>query len=319
MMMKWGNRTDGGAGGILLFLLEDPIPVIKFMDRIFLAHPDQVLNPRDMWAAWDLGPAIVVPLVGMVLLYVWGARNLWRRAGTGHGISVRRFLFFLGAIIALFVALVSPLHALSDALFSAHMVQHLVLILVAAPLLVLSDVPLALLWALPRPWARATGSRLYHSQVLSRAWKLVSSPVSAWVLFTIALWAWHASLLFEAALYDETVHSLEHIIFLATGMLFWRVLEKHNRPKKTYYAISFAYLFTASLQSGILGALMTFSPQPWYSYYITRVAPWGLTPLQDQQLAGLIMWLPGGAVFTLLAIGYFGAWFRSLEQRSVEL
>ena len=94
------------------------------------------------------------------------------------------------------------------------------------------------------------------------------------------------------------------------------MLFKHTRPGHLHYAMAIAYLFTTALQSGILGALMTFTSQAWYPYYADLAAPWGLSALQDQQLAGLIMWVPGGFVFTLLTIGYFAAWLRALERRS---
>jgi putative membrane protein len=102
-------------------------------------------------------------------------------------------------------------------------------------------------------------------------------------------------------------------------MLFWWVLLKPTTQDHVHYGLAIPYLFTTVLHSGVLRALMTFSSQPWYPYYAPLVGSWGLTPLQDQQLAGLIMWIPGGAVFSLLTIGYFAAWLRALEQRSIRL
>ncbi len=281
------------------------------------AHSGQPLAPHNLWAVWNTDPLLLILLAVTAFEYLWGTQNVWQHAGAGHGITVQRCICFLGALLALVAALLSPLDALSGVLFSAHMVQHLILILIAAPLLVMSDFSLALLWALPRPWAHALGRRLYHSQIISRAWQVISSPISAWLLFAVALWGWHSSILFEAALRNETVHAFEHLGFLVTAMLFWKVLVKRSGPRDVYYGMAIPYLFTTAMQSGILGALMTFSSQPWYPYYIDLVKPWGLTPLQDQQLAGLFMWLPAGAVYTLLTIGYFAAWFRALEQRSI--
>jgi len=257
-------------------------------------------------------PSLLIPLAITATLYLWGLWNIWRRAGIGHGIPVRHCICFLGAILALVIALVSPLDALSSVLLLAHMAQHLVLILIAAPLLVLSDVPLALLWALPRRWARPLGRQLYRWQPVVWLWQVVSSPICAWVLFTTVLWVWHTRVLYEAALHDEVIHAIEHLAFLGTAVVFWSVLLQHNGPRPVRYMMAVPYLFTTSLQSGILGALMTFSARPWYPYYTALTTSWGLTPLQDQQLAGLIMWLPGSAVFTLLTIGYFGASLRRL-------
>jgi putative membrane protein len=213
----------------------------------------------------------------------------------------------------------SPLDVLSDDLFSAHMVQHLILTLVAAPLLVISDFQLALLWALPRRRAQALGSGFNQSQSLSSGWRVLNNPVFVWIAFTLAMWLWHAPVLYQAALHDETIHTLEHLTFLITGALFWWILFKRTRPDHVHYAMTVPFLFLTVLQSGVLGALMTFTSQPWYSDYAASVMRWGLTPLQDQQLAGLIMWILGGTVFTLLTIGYFAAWLHALEQRSTQL
>jgi putative membrane protein len=143
--------------------------------------------------------------------------------------------------------------------------------------------------------------------------------VTAWLGFTVALWAWHAPGLYQAALRDDAIHILEHLVFLLTAGLFWWALLKPTNAGEVRYGLAVPYLFTTALQSGILGALMTFTSQPWYAYYASRVGAWGLTPLQDQQLAGLIMWLPGGLVFTALTIAYFAAWLQALERRSLRL
>src|SRR4051812_34887791 len=156
-------------------------------------------------------PSPLIPLAVTATLYLWGLRNIWLRAGIGHGIPVRRCVCFLGAILALVVALVSPIDTLSSVLLWAHMTQHLVLILIAAPLLVASDVPLALLWALPRRWARPLGRQIYHSLMLARVWRAISSPIAAWMLFTACLWAWHTRALYEAALRNQTIHAIEHL------------------------------------------------------------------------------------------------------------
>jgi len=230
----------------------------------------------------------------------------------------RQWIPFVGAILVLIVALVSPLDALSETLFSAHMVQHLLLMLVAAPLLVISDFQLAVLWALPRRRAQMLGSGFNQSRPASGTWRTLNHPVFVWILFTMTMWLWHTPVFYQAALGSEAIHTLEHLTFLIPAMLFWWVLLKHNRPDHIHYAMAVPFLFLTVLQSGILGALMTFTSQPWYPYYATLTHPWGLAPLEDQQLAGLIMWVPGGAVFTLLTIGYFAAWLRVLEQRSLQ-
>jgi putative membrane protein len=273
------------------------------------------LPPQNLWTAWSAEPTIVILLVLSILIYIWGTHNAWRRAGKGRGITSRQWIAFVAAMLVLVLTLMSPLDVLSDELFSAHMVQHLLLMLVAAPLLVMSDFQLALLWALPRHRAQALGSG-FNQPSVSSGWRLLNNPVLVWILFTLAMWLWHAPLFYQAALRNETIHTLEHVTFLISAMLFWWILFKHTRPDHIHYAMTIPFLFLTVLQSSILGALMTFTSEPWYPYYADSVAQWGFTPLQDQQLAGLIMWMPGGFVFTLLTIGYFAAWLRALEQRS---
>jgi len=289
------------------------------MRWLVLAHPGGPLLPHDLWSAWNLEPSILIPIALTTLIYLWGMRNVWRQAGLGRGITMRQSLGFLGALLALFVAFVSPLDALSEVLFSAHMVQHMILMLIAAPLFVLCNFPLAFLWALPRSSAQGLTSRWNRWQIASAIWHVLSNPIFAWILFTLALWCWHAPKFYETALQNEGIHDLEHLTFLGTGMLFWWGLLKPTRQRHLHYAMAIPYLFTTILESGILGALMTFTTRPWYPHYETLVSPWGFTPLQDQQLAGLIMWIPGGFVFTLLTIGFFAAWLRALERRSIRL
>jgi len=284
----------------------------------FAPHPGGPFSPDDLWTAWRFEPSVLIPIVLSILIYGWGLYKLWAQAGAGRGIMARHWVSFLGAILALLVGLVSPLDALSEALFSAHMVQHLILMLVVAPLLVVSEFPRAFLWAIPRRQAHALGHGVHQGPV-SRIWQGLSHPIVVWCLFTIVLWLWHAPVLFEAALRNQTIHTLEHICLLATAMFFWWVLFRHSGPDHIRFGVAIPYLFLTVLQSGIFGALMTFTSQPWYPDYAATVTAWGLTTLQDQQLAGLIMWVPGGAVFTLLTIGYFAVWLRAMEHHSLRL
>ena len=159
---------------------------------LYARHHGPPLAPDDVWNAWSFEPSVLIPLALLVLVYFWGMRNVWQRAGKGHGIQRRQYLSFAAALVSLLIAFVSPLDALSDALFTAHMVQHLILIMVAAPLLVMSNVPLAFLWALPRTQAQGLGFRWNQSSVLARIWQTLDNPVFAWFVFTITLWLWHA-------------------------------------------------------------------------------------------------------------------------------
>lgn len=287
------------------------VSTVELLPRTGQAPIGNALAPHTLATAWVWDfPAMLSLEVGF-FLYSLGLLRLWQRAGRGRGVRVSQAAAFYAALAALVVALLSPLDALSDVLFSAHMTQHLVLVLVAAPLLAYSGLPVVLLWALPRAWARALANARGLRWVAGR----LTRPVTAWVLAVVVLWAWHLPALYEAALHDTALHALEHVFFLSTAVLFWWVIVNLlRRQRRVRSGIGVIYLFTAALQGGALGALLTFASQPWYTDY-TATAQWGLSAMDDQRLAGLLMWLPGGILYSLLAAILFVAWLQALEQR----
>jgi len=213
---------------------------------------------------------------------------------------------YLGGLATLAVALISPLDALGEALFSAHMGQHLALILVAAPLVALGAPLAPLLWALP-PGARRQVGRGW------RRLRWLGRPGPAWLLHTLALWLWHLPGPYQAALVVPWLHLLEHLSFFGTALAFWWSVLPHGRRG---YAVGALACFAGATQGGALGALLTFSGQPWYPVYAPRVGAWGLTPLEDQQLAGLIMWVPASLVYLGAILALLGAWLQAEEQRA---
>lgn len=259
-------------------------------------------------------PAVtVITLEVLTGVYVLGVFRCWLRTGVNRGMRLREVLAFAGALLSLGVALVSPLDTLATALFSAHMVQHLLLILVVPPLLIWSELPKAILYALPRRTARRVAAGLRAQALFRRLWELLTHPVSAWSLFTALLWIWHLPAFYQAALVSEAIHLLEHGCLIAAALLFWWVLLHPGGRRSVRYGIAIPYLFLSAIQGGLLGALLTFSPRVWYPIYTGRTVMHGLTPLQDQQLAGVLMWLPVGTLFTVLAAGYLLAWFAALD------
>jgi cytochrome c oxidase assembly factor CtaG len=207
----------------------------------------------------------------------------------------------------------SPLHRLGGVLFSAHMAQHELLMAVAAPLLVLGRPIIPFLWALPTSWRRAAGEWAALALVRS-VWLLLSLPVVAWVLHAAAIWLWHAPLLYQAALKSELVHTAQHVSFLGTGVLFWWALLQ-GRQGRAGRPASVIYLFTTAVHTSLLGVLLTFSSRLWYPLYQSGTMQWGLTPIEDQQLAGLIMWIPGGLAYLIAALWLASAWLREPEPR----
>ncbi len=271
-------------------------------------HDGQPLAPHDLWAAWSWEPLVVVPLLLSAWLYVRGLRALWRASGSGHGIRHREALAFACGWITLALSLVSPLHRLGGVLFTAHMAQHELLMVVAAPLLVLGRPVIPFLWALPVTWRRIVGSWSATAGV-SRTWELITLPSVAWVLHAVAIWLWHAPSLYQATLGSETVHTLQHVSFFGTGLLFWWAV-LHGVGSRLARPAAVIYLFTTAGHTSLLGALLTFSPRLWYPLYDETTAPWGLSPLEDQQLAGVIMWVPAGLSYLIAALALAATWLR---------
>ena len=288
-----------------------PLPRVPFTPdalaapaELLLAHPGAPLQPHDLWTAWSTDPAIWLGLIWAGVLYGGGLRYAPRRMR-------RRAVAFTAGCAVLAVALLSPLHALSEALFSAHMVQHTLIIAVAAPLIVMGRPVLISLWALPRRARRGLAAHRV-SRTLAQATQL--GPGQAFLWHGGVLWVWHLPALYQASLGNAFVHALQHASFLITALWFWSALFSVRRRSWSYGSGVF-YTFATAVHTGALGALMTLAPANWYARYDGTTEAWGLTPLEDQQLAGLIMWVPAGLIYTLLALLLLAAWLRESEQR----
>jgi putative membrane protein len=255
-------------------------------------------------------------ILGLALpawLYGAGLARLWRRAGRGMGIKRWEAVCFALGWLALLTALISPLDALGDVLFSAHMAQHEVLILLAAPLLVLGRPLVAWLWALA-PRSRDQVMAAVQARPVAAVWQAVSGPFAAFAIHAVALWAWHLPSLYQATLENDAVHAVQHLSFFMSATLFWWALI-HGRYGRMGYGVAVFYGFAAAVHSGVLGALITFAPRLLYPIYGGRTAAWGLSPLEDQQLAGLLMWVPAGVLFIVLGLALFAAWLGESERR----
>jgi cytochrome c oxidase assembly factor CtaG len=249
-------------------------------------------------------PAALLGVLVIGGLYARGVFVLWQRSGHAHGVRLWQAVCCGGGLLAIVIALETPLDRLSEELFAFHMTQHLLLILAAGPLLVLGAPVAPLLWALPEGYRRTVGSWFRTTAAL-----LTNVPV-AFALHSLTLWLWHLPFLYEAALKSRGVHILEHLTFLGTAVLFWWAIVHASR------AVGLLSVFGLALQSTLLGALLAFSPTPWYTTHLTSARAWGLTPGEDQQLAGLIMWVPGSSVYLAAALGLLAAWFRDSSKAS---
>jgi putative membrane protein len=177
-------------------------------------------------------------------------------------------------------------------------------------LLVLSRPLVPFLWGLPFVWRRTAG-QWSKAAVMQMVWTSLTAPFAAWTIHAIALWVWHAPPLFQATISSELVHSAQHASFLLSALLFWWALVYGDGA--IGYGMGVVYIFTTAIHTGILGALLTFSPSLWYPEYGETAPAWGLTGLQDQQIGGLIMWVPAGAVYTIAGLALFAAWLRQSD------
>jgi len=288
-------------------------PLALSGQAVALAHMDTPVTPDNVWSSWNLDPLIIVPLFLLVGLYLSGLGRIWRTARRNRGVSQRQAVAFFAGILTLLIALISPVDRMSGALFSMHMVQHLLLVVVAAPLLVYSAPLPPVLVALPRPWRRLAG-RVSGAPATHSASRALLNPLVVWWLQAVALWLWHIPALYEAALRSSWWHGLEHAMFLSTALLFWWIVIQPHGRRRLGLGLTVLFLFTTMLQSSALGALITFAPSTWYSAHAEYTAAWGISPLGDQQLAGLIMWVPGGLIYLGAALAAFFIWFRSMDR-----
>jgi len=264
------------------------------------------------FGALDAGLLAAVACAGV--LYALGCARVRRTAGGRRALPARRALAFAGGWLALAGALAPPLARLADVLFAAHMVQHELLVLVAPPLVVLGRPALVWLWALPRR-ARRAPLRPLRGSARRAFWRVLGAPLPAAALHAGVLWTWHAAPAFEWALRDDAVHAAQHATFYGSAALFWWSL-LHGRFGRAGYGAAVLFVFATALHSGALGALLTVARAPWYPSHAARAAAAGHDPLADQQLAGLLMWIPAGMLFVAIALALFAAWLGEAGRRA---
>jgi putative membrane protein len=281
-----------------------PVPTAT---TALLAH--QPVAPSELWSAWRPDFLIIAVLALTVVLYHQGLGRLRRRRRRvpGRGSVVA----FDSGMAALAVALASPLDAAAASIFAAHMVQHLVLVVVAAPLLVCGRPGLVFTWALParpRRLVRRVGAR----PAVRRIAEALSHPIFVWALATVTMWAWHHPALYEAAVKHDPVHVVEHATLLLTAAAVWAVaLGRVRHPVPV--PVGALVLLATALQGGALGAVLTLARVPLYTVHAAMAPRWGLTPIEDQQLAGALMWMPAGLVYVGVTATLLVRWFAALD------
>ncbi|WP_052306180.1 cytochrome c oxidase assembly protein [Paraburkholderia phymatum] len=269
---------------------------------------------------WTYEPWVVALMAMSAAAYAAGYWRLRARASPrSRSARVRavHLIAFVSGWVALALALFSPLDTLSGALFSAHMVQHESMMLIAAPLLVAGR-PLGVwMWALPRR-ARSAAGRCVRAHMFSYCWRGLTAPLTAWLLHAAALWGWHMPTMFQSALLHPWVHSLQHASFLLTALLFWWTVagDGARRQKGGHAMLS---LFTTMVHTGALGALITLATGLWYPLYVEPCRALGVDPLRDQQLGGLIMWVPAAAAYLIGGLAIAARWLTHRNASAVAI
>ncbi|MEO5987196.1 MAG: cytochrome c oxidase assembly protein [Candidatus Limnocylindria bacterium] len=261
---------------------------------------------------WTLDPLALSGLLVAAIAYCWAVVRV-RRAHPGNPHPAYRSWLFGGGLAAIGVALLSPIEAYEGTLFSVHMVQHMLLELVAAPLL-LAGAPITLTLRTSSATVRRTLLRMLHSRVL----RALSFPVVAWILFAAVNWGWHFSALYDDALENTALHYLQHATFLGAALLFWwPVIGADPSPWRLPHPVRLLYLFLAMPQNSFLGVALMSASTVLYPHYLTNGRTWGMSPLDDQALGGVIMWVVGDLAFLAGMMAVVVIWMR-LEDRRTE-
>ena len=280
-----------------------------------LLHEGAPLAPHDLWSAWSWEPAVLAGLAVSAGFYARGMIRLRARSRGRRPARRAEALAFWAGWIALALALLSPLHRLGEVLLAAHMAQHEILIALAAPLLVLGRPFVVTLWGLPPRWRPTMGGWVDGLRPL---WRVLSRIEVAWLLHTLAVVVWHLPGLYGRAAESEPLHALQHTSFLLTALLFWYSVLPGAALRNRHGAAILA-LFATMVYTGGLGALLTLGRDRWYPGYGGAALLWGMTPLEDQELAGLIMWVPGGMSYVVATAWLVVDWLRISELRAVRL
>jgi cytochrome c oxidase assembly factor CtaG len=265
---------------------------------------------EDQSAGWTLTPGVTIPLALLAILYAIGFLRLRRRSAAARALHVQRGGMFVAGWLTLAGSLVSPLHEAGEASFTMHMIEHELIMLPAALLIVAARPGPVLIWAFPEAMRGALASVARLS-----LWRWLTGAVVATVIQAAVLIVWHAPALFDLALASEGWHVAQHLSFLLSALAFWAAMLGNGRR-----LVAAVCLFATSVVGGLLGALMSISASPWYAPYARMgMTPFGLSPVEDQQLAGLIMWVPGGLFHLAAALVFIaGALQRRPSAKQLE-
>lgn len=264
--------------------------------------------------AWSLTPELILPLAALTGLYAVGGWRLARRGPRAR--PAWRLAAGAAGLLSLAAALLTPVATLGHFLFSAHMTQHMLLMAVAAPLLLLADPLPAVLWALPRPLRLRLGRLLTGRSRLRGGWERLTSVPAAALVYASVLWAWHHPWAYEAALAGEWVHHLEHVSFFGAAVVFWwPVIGPAPRARRpASHGLRIGHVVVAALHGSVLAMLLAWSPRVLYETYAAAPRVAALMPLEDQALGGVIMWAGTSTVDMLTILALVWRFLAALER-----
>lgn len=278
-----------------------------------MSESPSVLSVLSMWS---FQPSVLLGLALGAGIYVAGIRELRRRGRYGSLVQPRHVVFFALGLFTIFLALESPIDVLSLQLFAVHMLQHVLLLCIAPPLLLLGKPVPVLLLGTPRSLVVPVARAHARTRWLHATTGVLTSPFVAWWAFAIFMVIWHVPAFYQAALRDEGIHLFEHLCYLLAGMLFWWVvIEPLPGPPRVAYGWRIIYLVTAMLPGTTLGAVFALANTPYYPFYAALPRLWGIAAVTDQGWAGVIMMMIGDASLAIAAAPLFAALIARLDAR----
>ena len=266
--------------------------------------------------SWAWRPEIMLSLGLAATVHLTGRWRLKQR-GSSQVATPWRSVAYLGGLAVLWVALMSPIDVLSGQFFFMHMVQHLLLVMIAPPLLLIADPMPIMLWGLPSGLRREVGRLLRPEATFRRVVRGLTAPGLVWLYFVAALVGWHDPDAYNATLVNDWIHDLEHLTFFGTAMLFWWhvIGSAPHIHKRLSRGVRIGYVLSVVPANALTGIAISFASQPIYTYYTTVPRLGSMTVLQDQMLAGVIMWIPGSMMYIIAALILVAQAIRAEEEK----
>jgi putative membrane protein len=273
---------------------------VRRLIAALLVTAPALVRAHDVEVADGMEPWVTGCLVVAAFLYIVGLRNLWRRAGVGRGVGWGQVAMYGTGWLTLVGSLSGPIEHWSGASFAAHMLQHELMMVVAAPALAASAPLGVFAWALPMSLRRSLHA-LTKPAWLRASWRVVTSPLWATAISIGVLWLWHVPRLFDLAIAHRGWHASQHASFFVSALAFWWAV-RATRSGVGRLGPTILALFVAMIVTGALGGLLAFADTAWYAAYAATSPPFGWTHVEDQQMGGLIMWIPGGTIYMAVAL-----------------